>query len=407
MRALIVGGSLAGLAAAAYLTRIGWQVEICEKSPTTLEGRGAGFVTHPELEQGLIAAGCDRAEVEQRLGVQIPHRVVVDAQGDVVDRYEYDQIFTSWGKIYGLLRDAAREVPIHYGAAFESLVDSDSSGNLPQDPIRARFSDGVVREADLLIAADGLRSAVRAQVAPHAQPEYAGYVAWRGTPEERDMSAATHAALGEVFAFCIPPGEQMLGYAVAGANGEVDAPHRRYNYVWYRPADETELARLMTGTDGNVYRNGIAPQLLRPQVVSEMQAAAHRLLSPGFAEIVDITPQPLIQPIFDLTSTQMRYHRVVLIGDAAFVARPHVGMGVTKAVSDARTLARLLDGGHDIDAALDEYSRLRTVEGNRVIRRARELGAYMQAQNKSAEERAMAEKFRTPRAVLEHTATAF
>ena len=400
MRALVVGGSLAGLAAAAYLTRIGWHVEICEKSPTTLEGRGAGFVTHPELEDGLIAAGCDRAEVEQRLGVYIPNRVVVDAQGNVVDRHVYKQIFTSWGKIYGLLRDAAREVPIHYGSAFESLVGRDSSGTLPEGAIRARFSDGVVRETDLLIAADGLRSAVRAEVAPEAQPEYAGYVAWRGTPEERDMAPATHEALADVFAFCIPPGEQMLGYAVAGANGEVHAPNRRYNYVWYRPADEAELTRLMTGTDGNVYRNGIPPQLLRPEVVREMQAAAHRLLAPGFANIVDITPQALIQPIFDLTSPRMAFHPQGPQGG-------RVGMGVTKAVSDARALASLLDGTNDIDAALEEYSRLRTAEGNRVIRRARELGAYMQAQNKSAEERAMAEKFRTPRAVLEHTATAF
>jgi 2-polyprenyl-6-methoxyphenol hydroxylase-like FAD-dependent oxidoreductase len=136
-----------------------------------------------------------------------------------------------------------------------------------------------------------------------------------------------------------------------------------------------------------------------------MQRDARALLAPQFAEVVRLTEQPFFQPIYDVESDKLVFGRVVLAGDAAFVARPHVGMGVTKAAGDAVALADALRENDDIDEALRRYEQARIRFGAAVITRARHLGAYMQAQIRTTSEREMAERYRTPAAVMRETAT--
>jgi 2-polyprenyl-6-methoxyphenol hydroxylase-like FAD-dependent oxidoreductase len=95
-----------------------------------------------------------------------------------------------------------------------------------------------------------------------------------------------------------------------------------------------------------------------------------------------------------------------LLGDAAFVGRPHCGMGVTKAAGDAVALVDALDKTIDIERALRTYSHQRCQFGTTIVAHARHLGAYLQAQTKSETERRMAEKYRTPEAVMRETAVA-
>jgi len=132
------------------------------------------------------------------------------------------------------------------------------------------------------------------------------------------------------------------------------------------------------------------------------------LLSPALAEMVHKAEPAFFQPIYDLTVDHMAAGRALITGDAAFVARPHCGMGVTKAAGDAVALAAALTRhGSDVDAALRAYDAERVPYGHAVVNHARHLGAYMQAQQKSAEERAMAERYRTPEAVMRETAVPF
>ena len=88
---------------------------------------------------------------------------------------------------------------------------------------------------------------------------------------------------------------------------------------------------------------------------------------------------------------------------AAFVARPHVAAGVSKAADDAAALAAAIDGD-DIEAGLRRFEAERLPQGNRVIGRARHLGAYLQA-TQSAEERTRSARHSIPQAVLAETAT--
>ncbi|WP_408056534.1 FAD binding domain-containing protein [Tardiphaga alba] len=232
-------------------------------------------------------------------------------------------------------------------------------------------------------------------------------MAWRGLVHERDLSPATRADTSDWFSFALPPGEQMLGYPVAGEGEETSIGQRRFNFVWYRPADAMQtLPELLTDIDGKRHELSIAPHRIRPDVISAMRSDAERLLSPQFAEIVRLTKQPFIQAILDLEAKRMMVGtRTVLLGDAAFVARPHVGMGVTKAALDAAGLAKALqDHPANMQAALTAFNGARTPFGAAVVRRARHLGAYMQAQIATDEDRISAERYRTPEAVMAETA---
>ena len=210
------------------------------------------------------------------------------------------------------------------------------------------------------------------------------------------------------FAFSLPPGEQMLGYPVAGPS-EADEPgHRRFNFVWYRPANDDHLRELLTDTDGVTHAVSIPPDKIRPEVVAALRSDAERVLAPQFAEVVRKTDQPFIQTIQDLESNRMVLGlRSAVIGDAAFVARPHVGMGVTKAAGDAAALVDAIETHpDDLAKALARFEAERLPVGRAVVLRARQLGVYMQSQILSDEEQRFAERHRRPEAVMAETAIA-
>ena len=394
-RAIVVGGSMGGLFAGLLLRRAGWEVVICERAGEALASRGAGIVTHPELHEAMVAAGADPGDA---LGVEVEGRIVLDRDGAALCRLELPQILTSWGRAYRFLRAACPDGIYRHGKALARIDQAPGR-------VTAHFADGTAETGALLVAADGILSTARRQLLPSAEPAYAGYCAWRGLVDEDELSPAAHDRLLRHVAFCLPPGEQMLGYPVAGANEDIRPGHRRFNFVWYRPVDrEAGLRHLFTGADGRDYGTAIPPHRIRDDVIAGMRADADQLLAPEFAEAVRRTRSPFLQAIFDLETPAMAVGRVAFLGDAAFVARPHVGMGVTKAAGDAMALVRALQAAPDIDAGLAAYDAERREYGARVIRRARHLGAYMQAQVLSEEERAQAERHRSPEAVMTETA---
>ena len=391
-RALIIGGSMSGLLAGIMLGRRGWDVDIYERVEKELAGRGAGIVAQAELIARLNALGLDTRD----LGVAMSRRRILDRDGRIAATLECPQVLTAWERVYRLLRDAFPPARYHRGSGLQGFEQG--AGR-----VVAHFGDGRTVEADVLIGADGLRSTVRQQCAPAVAPLYAGYVAWRALLAEGDIPRRIHDELFMDMTFCLPPGEQCLGYPVAGPDNELRPGQRRYNVVWYRPADEAgELPALLTDKTGVAHAISIPPPLIRAAPIAAMRADAERLLAPQFRAIVRLIDEPILQPIYDLESAHLAFGRVAIVGDAAFVARPHVAAGVSKAADDAAALAEALDG-EDIEAGLRRFEAARLPENTRIIERARHLGAYLQA-TQTAEERARSARHGIPEAVLAETA---
>ena len=372
-RIAVIGGSLGGLLVANMLHRAGHDVVVLEKALTSLDGRGAGIVTHRPLLAALARCGLD---VDASLGVAVKQRVVLGKSGEVIEQIEMDQVLTSWSRLYAMLWSAFDATRYVQSASVSKVLPS-SKG------VTVQCDDGRTFEADLAIASDGIRSVVRGQYLPLVKAEYAGYIAWRGVCDESVLSQRTRGSVFETFGFGLPPGEQLIGYPVAGSGNTTAKGQRRYNYVWYRPANEAHLKELMTDADGNYFPQGISPHKVAWQHVADARQAARELLAPQFAEMLEKTAQPFLQPIYDCASPQMAFDRVALMGDAAFVARPHVGMGVTKAAEDAMALTDCIDVHGATPQALQAFEQMRLAPCTAVVERARKLGAYLQAQGKS------------------------
>ncbi len=372
---LIAGGSLGGLMAANCLLRAGFSVLVLERSPSTLDGRGAGIVTHSRLLAIVERCG---VLVDETLGVRVESRVVLAQDGAELARESYSQILTSWGRLHHLLLMALPTSSYLLGASVQR-VESQASH------CEVHCANGESYYSSLTIAADGIRSTIRNQLLPQTKPVYAGYVAWRGICDESALSANTLSTLFEKFGFSLPDHEQMLGYPVAGPNNTTQIGTRCYNFVWYRPAVGESLRRLMTDAEGIEHSidsgGGIAPNRVHWREIAAMRNSASQLLAPQFVEIVQKTEQPFLQAIFDLASPRMAFDRIALLGDAAFVARPHVGMGVTKAAEDAAALTESILRFGLCPDALRAYEQSRLAASCAVVERGRQLGAYLEFQH--------------------------
>jgi 2-polyprenyl-6-methoxyphenol hydroxylase-like FAD-dependent oxidoreductase len=125
---------------------------------------------------------------------------------------------------------------------------------------------------------------------------------------------------------------------------------------------------------------GIPPPLIRPDVDAGIKKAARDLVAPQIADILGRS-KPFFQPIYDLESPQLAFGRVAIIGDAAFVARPHIGAGVTKAALDAASLADAIEA-EGLAAGLARFQRQQQPFGRGIVELGRLEGVYLSAQLK-------------------------
>jgi 2-polyprenyl-6-methoxyphenol hydroxylase-like FAD-dependent oxidoreductase len=388
-RALVIGGSLGGLLAAHLLRGSGWHAIVFERE-NDLTGRGVGLGTHPQLIAVLRRAGI---AFDASMGVTVPKVVCLDRSGNIVVEQPTARTMSAWSRLYRALRSALPVQDYRLGKKLRRIEQD-------RDGVTAMFEDGTSERGDFLVGADGVRSAVRGQFLPDAQPIYAGYVAWRAVLEEARVPSRAHREIFELYTLCLPEGEQLLGYPVPGRDGDTARGRRAYNIVWYRPVDAAALDAMCTDASGRLHPGGIAPSLVRKEVIAAVKADAEALLAPQLAEIFR-GAEPFFQPIFDLESPALAFGRVALTGDAAFVVRPHVGAGATKAAIDAAVLADCLDSaGEDVAGGLARFESVQLPFGRDMVALSRQEGAYLSAQLNPFAQRRGGELRRDVEAVL-------
>jgi 2-polyprenyl-6-methoxyphenol hydroxylase-like FAD-dependent oxidoreductase len=390
-RALVVGGSLGGLIAAHLLRTAGWDAVVFERNEEELASRGVGLGTHPQLIAVLKRAGID---FDESMGLTPSKAVCLDRNGKILIERPTARTLSGWSRLYRALLDGLPGEAYRLG---KRLVRVAQDGN----GVTALFADGTSERGDLLVGADGIRSAVRAQFLPDVQPVYAGYVAWRAVLDEADVPPNLWREMVSLYAFCLPEGEQLISYAVPGRDNDTAVGRRAYNIVWYRPVSREALIDISTDAAGQYYALGIPPPLIRPDVIARIKADARATIAPQVAEIF-VRTAPFFQPIYDLASPRLVFGRVVLAGDAAFVARPHAGAGTTKAALDAACLAdSICEAGDDLDGGLARYERMQAPFGKALVEVNRAEGAYLSAQLKPKADRTPAELTRDLGAVVD------
>jgi 2,6-dihydroxypyridine 3-monooxygenase len=361
----VVGGSLGGLNAALWLRDLGCDVRVFERSASALQARGAGIAVlestlrYPVQRQGVAPqAFCSTTEWIRFLS----------ADGSVRHEQRHRYLFSSWNAVYRVLIQALEPDRYELGQEVTSFAPDG-------DGVSLQLGSGRRHRADLLVCADGIRSASRQLLLPDVAPSYAGYVAWRGVLPESELSPGAVEVLNDALTYQLLPNSHILVYPIPGLAGEVEPGRRLMNLVWYRNVPGDELGDCLTDRYGRRHEVSLPPGLVRPELVDQLRAVAREQLAPPIAELVTSVPEPFVQAVFDLEVPRMAHDRACLLGDAAFAVRPHAAAGTAKAAEDGWVLACELEAADgDLAVALPRWESRQLALGRSLLARTREIG---------------------------------
>lgn len=369
LRVAISGGSIGGITAALVLADAGHDVHVYERSPSRLEGRGAGIVLHEATLRFLVER---RGTPVEQLSEGASRLQYLTPDGALQYEEPSSERFTSWNALHGSLLDNLDPDRYHLG---ERVVGFTQDG----DGVAVVLDGGRTVECDLFVCAEGISSSTRDLLLPGVEPAYSGYVGWRGTVDAERLSAASRALLHDTITYAVPPYNQALIYPIPQGHGDGRA-RSLLNWLWYRNVEEgPALDELMTDRSGEVRRLSLGPGTVRPAAVDELRASAKGTLPPPLAEAIEITEDPFVQVIVDVEVPQMAFGRVCVMGDAAFAARPHAAAGTAKAAEDGWALAAALTAaGDDVVSALEAWEPGQLALGRFVVGRSRAMGERSQ-----------------------------
>ncbi|MDX3384664.1 FAD-dependent oxidoreductase [Streptomyces niveiscabiei] len=351
-RVLVVGGGIAGAAAALALDRAGLDVEVFEAHPDAAEDIGAFLTLASNGMRALREIGTTEAvtaigfplrsiRLLESTGAEAAHAPM----GEAADPALNFRCLRREELAVALQKEAVRRgIPIRYGARLTHVEEQPGA-------VTAHFADGATATGGLLLGADGLNSVVRQAVAPDARPAYAGQYVFYGYTTDAGPAAETDCftmVRGSAAAFgfaCSPDGETYWFARVGG--------------------DPLTAERIEEGTPEG-WRELLVP-LLRED---DTPAAGLVAATPGRLMVTNATELPVGMP--------WRSGRTLVLGDAAHAASPATGQGASMALEDAVVLAKCLRDLPDTDAALDRYEALRRprVEHNIVASGAMSRGTY-------------------------------
>ncbi|GAA1275790.1 FAD binding domain-containing protein [Kitasatospora nipponensis] len=358
----IVGGSIAGCAAALAAARAGAdEVVVYERAAGRLQDRGVGLALHndryAELEaDGYLDAGMPWVQLAHR-----PWLVRTEAEraGRAVGVLPFPFRSYNWGSLWQELRSRIPEaVEYRTGAAVTEVRPAGDGASL-------LLADGGEERFDLVVGADGYRSVVRAAMYPDALARYGGYLAWRGTLPVEQLPDPHEAFPEQDAATVVFPGGHMIVYRIPGPGGV----GTNVNWVLYATPPPAAALRF---DDPSVAPSRTATDLL----ISFQNTLMEEHFPDYWREMVHRTPREemFVQPMYDMAAPHFARGRLVLLGDAASIARPHTGSGAIKALQDASVLGRALRSSDDLAVALHAYDAERAPVGRAILELGRNLG---------------------------------
>jgi 2-polyprenyl-6-methoxyphenol hydroxylase-like FAD-dependent oxidoreductase len=357
VKVVVIGAGIGGLTTALRLHQHGIDCEVYEQSGQIRPlGVGINLLPHAVGELAelglldrLVESGISTAELfyTHRLGHEILRKPCGLDAGFTVPQLSFHR-----GRLQGVLLDAVRERlgSVYTGRRLVS-ADQDAGG------VRARFSDGGTAEGDVLIAADGIHSTVRARLFPdEGPPRWNGVQMWRGATDWPPFRTGRSMVIagGTAAKFVLypigageEPGTVLTNWAICVRTGrDGDPPPRRQD--WSRPADPAEVAR---------------------------HVGRFRVPDVDHAALVAATPECFEFPMCDRDPLpRWTDGRVTLLGDAAHPMYPMGSNGAGQAILDATSLAAHLARDADPTRALLSYQDERLPVTAEVVLRNRTGG---------------------------------
>ena len=352
MKAIVVGGGIGGLSAAIALRRAGVEAAVFERAADApVVGAGVGLWSNALR----VLRGLGLYEAVRGIGAEIGgetrswrgRRLFSYSAGEMRRRYEEANVVVHRADLHEVLLAAQPEGAVRFGARLVGFSDDG-------DGVTASFADGREETGDLLVGADGLRSAAREILVGDGPPLYAGLTAWRGIAEGADGFAPEGNGLslwgrGSEFGVMSIGGGRAYWFLTKNApEGETESPAGRKSEVlerlcgWYPVAqaavEATEEAKILR------------------------------------TDIYDREPVE-----------RWGAGRATLLGDAAHLMTPHLGQGACQAIEDAVVLADCLGGTQpdagSISAALRRYEERRVGRTAEIVRSSRRVASVLQLEN--------------------------
>jgi salicylate hydroxylase len=354
LRVVIIGAGIGGLAAACALRQRGFEVEIFERA-TKLEEVGAGLQIGPNSVKVFRALGLEDA---LRRNAVEPTNMVSLKWDDATMRFRepmrgfYEPKFGApymtahRADLHNVLREAAAGVPLRLGTHCVGAATANGVA-------AARFSDGTEAEADVVVAADGIRSTIRVQNFGADAPRFTGMMAWRCmvpmecVPSRVGPRGSVALARGEYVGW-IGPNGHVITYPIGGDGGTLNIFGGHYTEEWIEeswsvPSSRDELIAAKAGWN---------------DALLGMFRHVEHVFKWG---IYDRDPLP-----------QWTRGRVTLLGDAAHPTMPTLAQGANMAIEDGYVLARALARHGDVETALGAYVAARQPRTARVTLQSRQ-----------------------------------
>jgi 2-polyprenyl-6-methoxyphenol hydroxylase-like FAD-dependent oxidoreductase len=341
-RIAICGAGIGGLALAARLARMGRKPVVFEaRSEAAIGAEGAFLTLAPNGMNGLRAIGCFEAVKEAGIdttGIEIRNakgkRLGLAVQRDHDGVFGAPSITIGRGVLARLLLARARELGV------DVQLDKRIVGVVPfPEAMRLRLGDSTTHDADILVAADGLRSSVREILFPeYPAPKFTGLVGTGGMTDAPipDTDGLMRLTFGD---------NAFFGYLKAAGQP----------VYWFNSyaADDAEPGKVCD-----------------PAGYARKISALHAGDPSPNAEILEhVRRIERSYPIYDMPALPSWHKgRAVLIGDAAHAVGPHAGQGASMAIEDALVLAACLDAESDCEAAFRRYEALRRDRIDRVVK---------------------------------------
>lgn len=346
---IIAGGGIAGLSTAIALQQAGFRVKVLERTKTFKEV-GAGLGLGANAWKGLHQLGVTE-DLESKCNI-IASTKFLDRKGKILSELNINRLNQKYGVAYFTVHRADLQKVLVQHLFPDTVVFDKKVVDVRQNDtsVTVNLADGCTMEADALIAADGIHSAISKKYLPNKEPRFAGYTCWRAVVD-------------------IPKGNYEPGDFTEtwGANGRFGiVPLTNQKLYWFAcinaPFQSKEMAAYSTRDLLEQFKDYHAPI---PEILR--RTSDNDLI---WNDIIDRK-----------TPNRFAFNRTLLIGDAAHATTPNIGQGAGQAIEDAVILSNCLTTSKTIPDAFHEFERLRLPKTKKIVNYSWTIGRIAQIEN--------------------------